>query len=66
MCLRSRSTDLCQHKLINSNPEAVRAFLKGWYDSIAFMKSHKAESVPIAAKVMGYTPRVAERGCMIR
>jgi NitT/TauT family transport system substrate-binding protein len=47
--------------LAKQNPEAVRGFLKGWYDSIAFMKSHKAESVPIAAKVMGYTPRVAER-----
>jgi ABC-type nitrate/sulfonate/bicarbonate transport system substrate-binding protein len=47
--------------LAKQNPEAVRAFLKGWYDSIGFMKSHKVESVPIAAKVMGYTPRVAER-----
>lgn len=47
--------------LAKQNPEAVRAFLKGWYDSIAFMKSQKIGSVPIAAKVMGYTPRVAER-----
>lgn len=47
--------------LVQQNPKAVRGFLKGWYDSIAFMKSHKAESVPLAAKVMGYTPRVAER-----
>jgi NitT/TauT family transport system substrate-binding protein len=47
--------------LVKQNPEAVRGFLKGWYESIAFMKSHKAESVPIAAKVMGYTPGVAER-----
>jgi len=47
--------------LVKQNPEAVRGFLKGWYDSIAFMRSHKAESVPIAAKVMGYTPGVAER-----
>jgi ABC-type nitrate/sulfonate/bicarbonate transport system substrate-binding protein len=47
--------------LVQQNPGAVRSFLKGWYDSIAFMKSHKAESVPLAAKVMGYTPGVAER-----
>jgi len=47
--------------LVKQNPDAVRGFLKGWYDSIAFMKSHKTESVPIAAKVMGYTPGVAER-----
>jgi ABC-type nitrate/sulfonate/bicarbonate transport system substrate-binding protein len=47
--------------LVQQNPQAVRGFVKGWYDSIAFMKSHKAESVPLAAKVMGYTPGVADR-----
>jgi ABC-type nitrate/sulfonate/bicarbonate transport system substrate-binding protein len=47
--------------LVQQNPKAVRAFLKGWYESIAFMKSHKAETIPLAAKVMGYTPGVAER-----
>ena len=47
--------------LVKQTPEAVRGFLKGWYDSIAFMKGHRAETVPIAAKVMGYTPGVAER-----
>jgi ABC-type nitrate/sulfonate/bicarbonate transport system substrate-binding protein len=47
--------------LVKQNPSAVRGFLKGWYDSVAFMKNHKAESVPLAAKVMGYTPSVAER-----
>ena len=47
--------------LVKQNPDAVRGFLKGWYDSIAFMTAHKAESIPIAAKVMGYTPCVAAR-----
>jgi NitT/TauT family transport system substrate-binding protein len=47
--------------LVQQNPGAVRRFLKGWFDSVEFMKSHKAETVPLAAKVMGYTPRVAER-----
>ena len=47
--------------LVRQNPAAVRGFLKGWYESIAFMKSHKAETVPLAAKVMGYTPGVAQR-----
>lgn len=47
--------------LVQQNPKAVRGFLKGWYDSIAFMKTHRAETLPLAAKVMGYTPRVAER-----
>ena len=47
--------------LVKENPQAVRGFVKGWYESIAFMTSHKAESVPLAAKVMGYTPGVADR-----
>lgn len=47
--------------LVQQSPALVRQFLRGWYESVAFMKSHKTESVPLAAKVMGYTPRVAER-----
>jgi NitT/TauT family transport system substrate-binding protein len=47
--------------LVQQHPDAVRRFLKGWYESVAFMKSHKAETVPLAAQVMGYTPGVAER-----
>jgi NitT/TauT family transport system substrate-binding protein len=47
--------------LTRTNPGAIRSFLKGWFGSVAFMRTHKAETVPLAAKVMGYTPGVAER-----
>jgi NitT/TauT family transport system substrate-binding protein len=47
--------------LTQKNPGAVRSFIKGWFASVAFMLAHKAETVPLAAKVMGYTPGVAER-----
>jgi NitT/TauT family transport system substrate-binding protein len=47
--------------LIQRNPGAVRRFLKGWYDSVEFMKSHKSETVAITADVIGYSPAVAER-----
>jgi NitT/TauT family transport system substrate-binding protein len=40
-------------KLIASNPDTVRAFLKGWFESIAFMRNHKSESVTIATQVIG-------------
>src|SRR5262249_34402480 len=33
-------------------PDAVRRFLTGWYETIAYMRDHKAEAVKIAAKVM--------------
>jgi ABC-type nitrate/sulfonate/bicarbonate transport system substrate-binding protein len=47
--------------LAQKNPGAVRSFVKGWFASVDFMRTHKAETVPLAAKVMGYTPGVAER-----
>lgn len=34
------------------HPKELRAFLAGWFDTIAYMRKHKAETVAIAAKVM--------------
>jgi ABC-type nitrate/sulfonate/bicarbonate transport system substrate-binding protein len=39
-------------KAIASKPEVVRNFLKGWFETIAFMRSHKAETVKVAKEVM--------------
>lgn len=50
------STVLTQQK-----PDLVWRFLKGWIDAIAFMKSHKDETVRTAAKVMGNSPAVVSR-----
>jgi NitT/TauT family transport system substrate-binding protein len=47
--------------LAQQNPDAVRHFLKGWYESVAFMKSHKPESVAIGSRVMGDPPAVVAR-----
>jgi ABC-type nitrate/sulfonate/bicarbonate transport system substrate-binding protein len=44
--------------IIERNPDAVRRFLKAWYETVDYMKSHKAETVAIAAKVMGNSPSV--------
>jgi NitT/TauT family transport system substrate-binding protein len=43
------------------NPDAVRRFLAAWLEAIAFMKSHKDETVRIASRVMGNPPSVAAR-----
>jgi NitT/TauT family transport system substrate-binding protein len=40
-------------KLIASRPDAIRAFLKGWFESIAFMRHNKSETVAIATQVIG-------------
>ena len=47
--------------LIKDNPGAVRRFLKAWYDTIAFMATHKAESSAAAMRVTGYSREVADR-----
>src|SRR5208282_3856140 len=39
-------------KLIASRPDAIRGFLKGWFETIAFMRRDKAETVAIAKDVM--------------
>jgi NitT/TauT family transport system substrate-binding protein len=46
---------------INSKPDQVRAFLQGWFETIAYMKTHKAESVAISAKVINVSEAVASR-----
>src|SRR5262247_618634 len=38
-------------KAIAGKPAVVRNFLKGWFETIAFMRTHKAETVKIAMQV---------------
>jgi ABC-type nitrate/sulfonate/bicarbonate transport system substrate-binding protein len=39
-------------KAIAGKPEIVRNFLKGWFETIAFMRGHKADTVKVAKEVM--------------
>jgi NitT/TauT family transport system substrate-binding protein len=48
-------------ELIAQHPDTVRAFLQGWFETIAFMKANKEKSVEISAKVINVTPAVAAR-----
>jgi len=48
-------------ELVEKHPDAVRAFLDGWFETIAFMKANKAKSVEISGKVLELSPAVAER-----
>jgi ABC-type nitrate/sulfonate/bicarbonate transport system substrate-binding protein len=47
--------------LIAKRPDTIRAFLKGWMDTIAFMKANKEKTVEITAKVLNFTPAVISR-----
>lgn len=40
-------------KAIAGKPEALRGFLKGWFQTISFMRTHRNETVEIAKDVMG-------------
>jgi ABC-type nitrate/sulfonate/bicarbonate transport system substrate-binding protein len=38
--------------LIATRPDTIRAFLKGWFETIAFMRANKAETVAIDTRVL--------------
>jgi NitT/TauT family transport system substrate-binding protein len=38
--------------LIANRPDAIRGFLKGWFETIAFMRKNKAETVAVAKDVI--------------
>ena len=48
-------------KAIAEKPDALRGFLKGWFETIARMRHDKAKSVAIAAEVMGTDQPTAGR-----
>ena len=54
-------TTFASSELTQKNPDAVRRFLAGWYETIAFMRQNKDETVPLAAKAMTYPEKVAAR-----
>lgn len=44
--------------LIHDNPDAVRRFLKAWFENMEWMKAHKAEVVEAARAYTHYDPAV--------
>jgi ABC-type nitrate/sulfonate/bicarbonate transport system substrate-binding protein len=50
------------NKLIESNPDALRAFLAGWFETIQFMADNKSQAIEIAAKRAGVSKVVATQG----
>ncbi len=48
-------------KAIAGNPEAIRAFLAGWFESVRWMKDHKDQTVEIAARMADVPKTVAAK-----
>lgn len=45
--------------LIASNPSALRAFLGGWFETVAFMRGHRQTSIDFTVRQIGVSPAVA-------
>jgi ABC-type nitrate/sulfonate/bicarbonate transport system substrate-binding protein len=48
--------------LAASDPDRVRRFLAGWFETIDYMSTHKDESIRIAQPIVDLPPELAARG----
>ena len=47
--------------LVATNPEALRAFLSAWIETIGYIRTHKAETVRIESRLTGFDEAVMAR-----
>ncbi len=47
--------------LVQRNPAAISAFLKGWLEGVAFMAQHRAETIAIARSLDHFSPEVEDK-----
>ena len=53
---------MCAHvSLIKDRPAAVRAFLKGWFDTVRFVRANRDYSVGVIAAVLGRDPELVSK-----
>jgi len=50
-----------RNEVIEKNPNVVRKFVKGWFDTIAYMKANRAHTVKIAAKTVGVSEQIIDK-----
>jgi ABC-type nitrate/sulfonate/bicarbonate transport system substrate-binding protein len=48
-------------RLIDTDPNSVRAFIAGWIETIDFILAHKAETVKIESEITGFSQSVMSR-----
>jgi NitT/TauT family transport system substrate-binding protein len=49
------------NRLIASNPDAIRAFLAAWIETVDYMRAHKAETVKIESAITHFSENVMSR-----
>ena len=57
----SSDTIFASRALIAGNPDAIRRFLAGWFDSVRYMRANRAETVRIGRAITGFSQTVQER-----
>ena len=50
-----------RNDLIEKRPQAIRGFLAGWFETVAWMKANKEKTVEITAKAINLSPSVVAR-----
>lgn len=48
-------------EILKRNPQAVRGFLAGWFDTLAWVRANKADTVAIGVNALRISPAVAAR-----
>ena len=49
------------NKLIASNPDAIRAFIAGWIETVDYMRAHKTETVKIESGITHFNEEVMSK-----
>ncbi len=49
------------NQLIATNPDAIRAFIAAWLETVDYMRTHKAETVKITSAITHFSEKVASR-----
>jgi NitT/TauT family transport system substrate-binding protein len=47
--------------IVDTNPDAVRAFVAGWIETVDYIRTHKAEAVTMQAAITGFPESVMSR-----
>jgi NitT/TauT family transport system substrate-binding protein len=50
-----------QNDFVKEHPDAVRAFLKGWYETVNYMATHRAETVAFEKSIDSFSQTVNEK-----
>lgn len=50
-----------RNEVIQKNPNAVRKFVRGWFDTVAYMKANRAQTVKMATKILKMSEQVAAK-----